>query len=288
MEAKLKFDGEGGTLAARFFLGLILTVVTCGLFWPWLCVSLMRWTFENMRVELPGGEARVRFDGTGWGLFKVAFLGGLLTVFTLGLGLPWVVVWTAKWFFDNTSIDAPGGGRWSARFEATGGEAFPVIFGGLVLTVLTFGIYGAWFACNLTRWVTERLRFQAEGAAAGEGSFAGTGGDLLVTGIVGGILTSVTFGLFAPWLQVALWRFFSVNLRLTLRGAAWTGDFTGAGWPWFKELFFCVLFTILTLGIYLPWAIARQARFRINHTRFLGPGAPTPAPSPFLGIPGFY
>jgi uncharacterized membrane protein YjgN (DUF898 family) len=286
MEARLSFDGDGGSLAGRFFVGLVVSMLTFGLFAPWMATWILQWTWEHTRLATPTGEVRFRFQGTGGALFGRLFLGGLLTVLTLGIYLPWALVSLANWALEGTE-GTLNGRTFKARLDATGGEALPLVLKGVLLSVVTLGIYAPWFACGLCRWAATRTRIQAEGSAPLEASFGGTGGELLVLAVVGGVLTSATFGLFGPFFQVALWRFFTGRTRITIQGVAWAGEFTGTGWGWFQELFVGILLTIVTLGIYLPWLVARQARFRLNHTQFLGPGAASKSAPPFLGIPGF-
>lgn len=286
MEARLSFDGDGGSLAGRFFVGLVVSMLTLGLFAPWMATWILQWTCEHTRMATPAGEVRFRFKGSGGGLFVRLFLGGLLTVLTLGIYLPWALVSLANWALEGTEGESAGR-TWRARLDATGGEALPEVLKGVLLTFVTLGIYGPWFACSLTRWAAARTQVQAEGSAPLALTFHGTGGELLVLSVVGVVLSSATFGLFTPFFQVALWRFFTGHARVADRGVTWTGEFTGGGWDWFKEMFVGVLLCIVTLGIYLPWLVARQARFRIRNTRFLGPGAEPAAAAPFLGIPGF-
>ena len=48
--------------------------------------------------------------------------------------------------------------------------------------------------------------------------------------------------------------------------------FTGTAWSYFKIYFINILLTLLTLGLYVPWARVRRRRYFYSNTRILGDG----------------
>ena len=49
-------------------------------------------------------------------------------------------------------------------------------------------------------------------------------------------------------------------------------EFTGTTWSYFKIYFINIFLTLLTLGLYVPWARVRRRRYFYSNTRILGDG----------------
>ena len=49
-------------------------------------------------------------------------------------------------------------------------------------------------------------------------------------------------------------------------------EFTGTAWSYFKIYFINILLTLLTLGLYVPWARVRRRRYFYSNTRIMGDG----------------
>jgi len=286
MEARLSFKGTGGSLFGTFFGGAILTLLTFGLFLPWYLVWMARWIYENTTLSTPGGEVRFAFAGNGARLLGLMLVNGILTVLTLGIYTPWAMVEALRYLYDASEARGADTRPWRLRFEGTGGEAFPILLKGVLLSIVTFGIYAPWFLCHLSRFVALRTRLEKDGAPAGGTAFDGAGGELLVSFLIGWLLTMATFGIYGPWFQVSLWRYFAGHSKVAVAGVSWTGDFTGTGWEWALHLVVGFLLTFVTLGVYLPWFVARQARFRLNCLRFLSPEAVAARPVVTPAFPG--
>lgn len=100
------------------------------------------------------GFGQSYFDGgllqlIGWGI-----LGALITMFTLGLGLPWAYCMIYNWEIKHTVID---GRRLSFDGTAIG------LFGNWIkwwfLTLITFGIYSFWLGIALKKWKVSHTHF---------------------------------------------------------------------------------------------------------------------------------
>jgi uncharacterized membrane protein YjgN (DUF898 family) len=70
-------------------------------------------------------------------LFGVLFVHGLLCFITVWIYYPWAYCKIKKWVLEHTYI----GGR-RLTFIGSGGELFGILFLQLILTIITFGIYG--------------------------------------------------------------------------------------------------------------------------------------------------
>lgn len=98
---------------------------------------------------------RSYFDG---GILQYIFwriLGFLVTVFTLGICLPWSYTMIYKWKIEHTVIE---GKRLKFSGSAIG------LFGHWIkwwfLTIITLGIYGFWVFIKLEKWKTKHTSFE--------------------------------------------------------------------------------------------------------------------------------
>ena len=97
------------------------------------------------RSEFTGGVLACLF-------FSLLFF--LSVTFTFSLTFPWVYAAFERWIARNTVID----GR-SLVFTGTGSELFWHYLLWLILTVVTFGIYGFWLFIKLTAWKVRHTHF---------------------------------------------------------------------------------------------------------------------------------
>ncbi len=264
------YDGTGLEMLTTCILGFLLTLVTLGLGMPWYIVMLQR--HVNSKTQLlptPRGALKLDFDGTGGKLFVIGLVGGLLTLLTLGLYGPWWLASLIRYFTDHTTAKSDDGTRYRLRFNGTGGRLFVVLFVGLLLTVLTLGIYGAWFVCNLNRALAEKTEILENDRAIGGFDFVGSGGEFFVTFLVGLILSVITFGIYSAWFQVKLNKFLARSTRITINGRTFASDFDGEGLDLFILNIVGTILSCLTLGIYHFWYMVKLIRFDTEHRTYL-------------------
>lgn len=270
MEKRFEFHGTGGGLFVKYLVGILLTMITFGIYGAWFCVSLTKYIAENTRLAgTAKGTLKLDFKGTGGQLFVINLVGGLLTLITFGIYGSWWMAKAMRYFSENTEARGDDGTVYSLRFNGTGGTLFATFFVGMLLTMITFGIYFSWFACKAMKVVVSNTEILQGGQPYGALDFNGTGGSLFVTALVGVLLTSITFGIYYSWFQVKLFRFFSAGTRATVGGETFAGDFTGTGGEFFVLNLVGTLLTIITIGIYGAWYMCKIIAFRLGNTRFL-------------------
>lgn len=93
---------------------------------------------------------RYEFDGGAATYLGVGVLAALVTVFTLGLGLPWAIVMRESWRARHTLINGQ-----RVAFTGSGGGLFGHYVKWWALCFITLGIYGFWVAPRLTKWIVE-------------------------------------------------------------------------------------------------------------------------------------
>ena len=94
------------------------------------------------------------FDGGLLQLIGWHILGGLITVFTLGICYPWAICMIYRWEAKHTVIN---GHR--LIFTGTALQLFGNWVKWLLLTVITLGIYGFWLNIKLIKWKTKHTEF---------------------------------------------------------------------------------------------------------------------------------
>ena len=279
------FQGTGGELFVTFLVGYLLTAITFGIYASWFYCKLANFQLSNTTLgPTRRGDLRCEFTGKGGELFVTFLVGYLLTAITFGIYGAWFMCKLIKFFSDNTTATAQDGTRFRFNFEGTGGEMFVTILVGYLLTAITIGIYMPWFICKLRKVIYSRTNILETEQPVGNLDFEGTGGSLFGTFIVGYLLTLVTIGIYMPWFQVKLKKFWAENTRIHYQGRVFAGAFHGTGGEFFVTFLVGYLLTLITFGIYMPWFIIKLWKFDMNNHEYaeIGGGAPGGAFQPMM------
>lgn len=217
-------------------------------------------------LGMGGGGVRPNFQGSGGELLVTCLVGGLLCLITAYIYLPWFMCKLARYVANNTTLGPTRRGELRVEFTGTGGELFVSYLVGMLLTVLTFGIYLPWFMCKMIRFFTDNTQAVAPDGTRYRLAFEGTGGELFVTYLVGAILTTITLYIYFPWFICKLARWGAANTRiLENEQPVGTMDFEGTGGELFVTYLVGALLMVITLYIYFPW-------FQVKMTKFFAEG----------------
>ncbi len=196
---RFHFKGTGGTLFGKFIGGLLLTIITAGIYMPWFIIGLVKWGCENTHAQTADGRIiQLRFKGTGGQFFVKYLVNALLMGITLYIYTPWALCDYRKWFLENTEIVEQGQVIGGFTFEGKGGTLFGKFIVGMLLTIITLGIYYFWFEVNLKKFNYENTKIQLRGRTYAI-AFNGTGGQNFVLQIVNSLLAQFTFGIYMFW-----------------------------------------------------------------------------------------
>ncbi len=184
--------------------------------------------------------------------------------------------------FQNPDEVSANRSDWIVFVQSGGDGLTRMSIRGVMLMVLTIGLYRFWFVSDLRRFFWSRTLVDDSPL-----EYTGRGLELFIGFLIAvAILLPLGLGLFGLSLisqtaaiignisyfviliflgQYALFRArrYRLNrttwrgLRLHLTGSAWKYAFMSMGWT---------IFAILTLGLAWPWASASLERFRVNHT----------------------
>ncbi len=215
-------------------------------------------------LTLPCG---FKFSGTAWGLFGQLFISYLLAIVTFGLYFPWFLCRLQRWSAENTNLVDSQGNKVALRFTGTGGELFGTFIGGVILTILTLGLYGFWFMVSMIKFITDNTEGTTPDGKEVKVSFGGTGGGLFGTLFVGYLLLIVTAGLYFPWFMCRMIRWFYSHIEIRAGGGdPITLSFQGKGAAFFVTYVLGYLLTGVTLGIYFFWWQVNIWKFQHDNT----------------------
>jgi uncharacterized membrane protein YjgN (DUF898 family) len=201
-----RFEGTGGKLFVKFIGGYLLTLLTLFIYTPWFVCGMIKWFTENTKVTDPdGNEYDIEFTLTGGELFKFAFINGLLLVFTAGIWGSWYFCRMQNLMMSHHFISQNGRRIGTLEFTGKGGKLFVLVFVNYLLTIVTFGIYAAWFAVKLMRYVQENTTIHVN-KTTWSGRFSGTGGQLFKL-YLSALLIPLTLGIYVFWWKAKMWRF---------------------------------------------------------------------------------
>ena len=256
-----------GALFRIFYVNLILTIVTLGIYRFWAKTKLRRYIWRNVVI---GGES-FEYTGTGKELL-IGFLKAVVVLFVplvligvleLALNPPWDSIVGALKFVAIVIVFTAGSyaarryrmsrTTWSGiRFQQTGSPWRYVwlTVRGSLLSALTLGLYVPWFRTQITAYETANLHLGSEPFR-----FTGVGRDL-----------------FKRWLVVWLVAVVSlVVVGLAVGATAWTlagtlaQDTKALVWT-FAPLTALVIAALLT-ALPFMWYRAAEMRYYASHTR---------------------
>jgi uncharacterized membrane protein YjgN (DUF898 family) len=235
--SRFSFDGEITPFVKIHLIGSILSLFPLGVYSPWYRRNSAAYCVAHTQRD----GVRGAFNGKP---------GLLLRYLLLGLYLPlliWFIATVTAFTKALSDINATGAVG-SSTYLAAG------IYCSILVLVLPYIALSIKWYMNVT-WADEQISLQAS-----SGKFC-----LYLLGQM--LLCAITFGIYLPALYVSLWKFVTRNTALTKDGKE-TGrfGFDGKALSAFAILWGQILATIVTLGIYLPWASARIIRLLLEGT----------------------
>lgn len=279
---QLELATTGGDYFGIWILNAILTVFTLGIYYPW-AKTRERQFFANSTYL---GDSSFEYHGTGMELF-IGFLKaiGVFLIPYLLLGAAQFTQNTALilvssllfmiFLFSIIPLAIHGSLKyrtsrvsWRGIFFGYSGdrkELVKLFIKNVLLTVVTFGIYGSWAQVHIRKYIIERLHFGNIRA-----TYKGNGGDLFLINLFGTILIFITIGIYAFWYARNIFRFHVENTVLEQDGReiGLTSTVTPGGI--FVLMLTNILLIIFTIGIATPWVVVRTLKFYFEHVEIDG------------------
>lgn len=96
-----------------------------------------------------------KFTGSLLGLIIINIICVLISILTLGLGIPWAVCLKESWYAERTVIDGK-----ELYFDGNGFQLFGNYIKWFLLTIITLGIYSFWLVIKMKQWVIKHTHFE--------------------------------------------------------------------------------------------------------------------------------
>lgn len=281
---RFKFEGKGFDFFKILLVDVILTIVSVCLLYPRALVREARYLWSETYL----GGTPFEFKGTFKKAFNafmktlsvvvllifVAALEGYLiafnnlegtweatlllyvTVLPVALLLaPFIIHGDLNFFIKNTTWRTV-----TASYKGKLSEFMGLSLRGNILSILTLGIYTAWYETQLYKFILENMRFGSL-----RFSYNGTSKDLFLMYLKGFFLGIVTLGIYNIWNVKNLYNY-TIDHTIVRKGEQEFNLHSDANTRNVFELMVGnALLVIFTFGLGTAWAIVRTCRFAINH-----------------------
>ena len=267
---QVSFLGNGMELFKIQIVNFILNVITLGLYYPWSKARKLQYIYSSSIFE----EHPFVFTGTGKEMFKgfikailfflIAYVIFFFLVYHNNPG--WAIFFLYIFLFLLFPLAIHGSFKYrmaktnwkGIRFGYVGNrsELMKLFLLGIFLTIITLGIYGAWFITKLRKYIIQNIRM-------GDAyfSYKGDGSDFFILNLKGYFLTIITLGIYFFWWQKELFEFYVNNLELHREEQHISFQSKATGGKFFSLLVGNILIILFTLGLGFPWTIIRTLKF---------------------------
>lgn len=144
------YRGKLGEFCKKYFLGLFLTLVTCGIYSSWFEIELYRYMYGNMRF----GDVELRYKGDGGDLFLLNLKGMILTMLTCYIYLFWYSKDLFEYHTRNTEF-VQNGKVIPLNTHVTGSDFAELLIVNGLMTVFTLGLATPWVYCRTMQFYLE-------------------------------------------------------------------------------------------------------------------------------------
>jgi uncharacterized membrane protein YjgN (DUF898 family) len=281
-EYRFQFFGKGSEYFSIMIVNWILTLITFGFYYPWAKEKRLKYTSGQTALN---GE-RFNFAGTGKEMFSgfiklfvfeiivlvlffvLLFSGGWLGILFAYLFIfssililqPLVIHGAFRYVMQRTTYR---GIRFGYRGDRT--RLFKNCIKWSLLTIITFGIYGAWEAMKIRRYTHQNVRY-------GDAEFDNDcdGLEFFILNLKGYFLSLLTLGIYSFWWEKDLFNYHIDRMSITKGEQKVKCHSTATGGGFFKLRIVNFFIVVFTLGFGAAWAEMRIQRFIWNHIKMEG------------------
>ncbi|WP_418264503.1 YjgN family protein [Flavobacterium faecale] len=150
------YRGDRKEFTFLFFKWIFFTIITLGIYGPWMAMNMRNYLLGNVRF----GDVEFEYDGDGSEYFMLNLKGYFLTLFTLGIYLFWWQKDLFEYYVNNLSLKK-GNEKIYFSSTATGGSFFGIIATNILILIFTLGLGYAWVATRTMKFIFANI--EAEG-----------------------------------------------------------------------------------------------------------------------------
>jgi uncharacterized membrane protein YjgN (DUF898 family) len=294
---QLEFKGQGSAFFGILIVNWILTVLTLGFYYPWARAKQLQYIYSHTTLN----NESFYFSGTGAEIFK-GFI-KLFIRYLLFIGVIFIFSYIFAYLdpdnnqdsSENSNVFAPIGISFliflliivfipmiihgSLRYRMSRTSYRGIRFGyrgaprelmkqfvrDILLTIVTLGIYNAWFSMNLRSYTHRHIRYGNV-----EFSNEARGGEYFILYLKGYFLTFLTLGIYSFWFQKDIFNYYIDKMELKQGENRIKMHSTATGGAFFKLNITNFLLLIFTFGIASAWVEMRTLRFIFSHIQMTG------------------
>ena len=145
---RFSFKGNGKLFFKIYYTGLLKTIFTLGLYYPYFETEIRQFLTNDVRF----GTGRFEFAGTGRALFRYFVLNLLLTPFTLGLCWYWYSALKTRYYWSCTTFEGI-----SFHSTVVGSRLLFLKIENFILLAISLGLAWPWVAVRNNRFLCDYL-----------------------------------------------------------------------------------------------------------------------------------
>ena len=199
MKGQFKMELDVSAYVKLFIPQVLLTFITCGIYYPWALVKIMKVLADGLTLD----GKKFKFNGEGGEVFCLYFVQMILTIITCGIYYPFAFLKIRKYFTDKLELD----GKTLFFNDEQGCDFWCLLFVQYLLTYLTCGIYYPWAILKITEELLKRTRYDEQAF-----SIRAEGGKLFSLMLGQGLLTLITAGIYGPWAMAKIYNYMVSNI----------------------------------------------------------------------------
>lgn len=280
---QLEFFGKGSEYFGIMIVNWLFTLFTLGLYYPWAKAKKLRYIYRQTSLN----NERFHFSGTGIEMFRgfvivyllyILLIAGLTYVQLLNVSptliqasvvgiylvliaiIPIAIHGSLKYKMSRTSYR-------SIRFGYRGDrQEFAVNFyKWTFLTIITLGIYAAWMAMNIRKYIHKNIRY-------GNVEFANnaSGKAFFLILLKGYFLSIITLGIYMFWFSKDLFNYYVNNMEMNKGDQKIKCHSTATGGNFFSLIMVNLLQIVFTFGLGAAWVDMRTHNFIFKHIKMEG------------------
>jgi uncharacterized membrane protein YjgN (DUF898 family) len=159
VQARLSPPFAGSTMTMNPFQAFMLKALVQLIFWSFFSAYLYevyRWFFTHLRCR----EYAASWDTRFWPSVVLIWVQILLCVVTLGIYIPVAYIKVYRYFAERTRIDRDNGQVGTLGFQGQIGKGFGLMWGQILLTIITVGIYTPWALAKVGKWFLSNTYYE--------------------------------------------------------------------------------------------------------------------------------
>ena len=149
------YRGNRKELVGLFFKWIFFTIITLGIYGPWMVINLRTYILSNIRF----GDAKFDYEGDGGDFLIMNLKGYFLSIFTLGIYTFWWQKDIFNYYVDNLSLHK-GDKQIGFSSTATGGDFVGLTLINLIIIICTLGLGYAWVVTRTIKFMFDHIELE--------------------------------------------------------------------------------------------------------------------------------